>query len=282
MYSSSCKSRFGFTLTEVLVSVAILAVLIGLLLGAIQKVRESAARISNSNNLKQITLAAHSFTTAHGDLFPNIENTGPSRGGSVLTALLPYLDVNQAAGASSKLFRSPADPTFDSIQIRKIGPCSYGVNPLVFRRNAKMEFSVPDGSSSTFAVVEHYAYCKKTGFSWSLIDSECVDGRTGKRVPCYPTRIHRATFADSNYADAIPITTNSPNGPVTVGSLPNATFQVRPQQNQCDSRLAQTPHSSGMLAAFVDGSVRTLQAQMAPNVYWAMVTPAGGEVIRDE
>src|SRR5262249_28910574 len=105
------RGRTGFTLIELLVVIAIIALLIGLLLPAVQKVREAAARAQCQNNLKQLALAVHNFENAKGE-FPGIQ---------LYVDLMPYIEQSAVAqgihgddgpyvGTKLRLLYCPSEP----------------------------------------------------------------------------------------------------------------------------------------------------------------------------
>src|SRR5262245_37386705 len=125
---STRNATKGFTLIELLVVIAIIAVLIGLLLPAVQKVREAAARISCKNNLKQLGIGLHNFHLDRGRFPPAYEAVGLNSGPGWGTFILPYIE--QAALGQ----QVPTGPPFWGASQAVSTPADGGQTPLkVFR-----------------------------------------------------------------------------------------------------------------------------------------------------
>ena len=287
--------RKGLTLLETLVVIGIIAVLVGLLLPAIHKVRESAHLVESFNNLKQISLGLHHLAeTNMGKLPGSVRGERPYQQ-DTLVELLPYLEsgnlyksfVGQVLWTPPLNFLKMQVPTYLNpldasqdypnptigwnIPASQLSVSSYALNAQFFAFYPRLN-KIRDGMSQTIWLTEHYGWnCNETTFIYSI-------GTASRWKP-----IQAPTFAHGGPVDGRP-----PPGdyyPITSGNPPKSvaadgkTFQVTPTVIDCDPRLPNASISRGLQIALADGSVRILSPSTSPETFWGMVTPASGEVI---
>jgi prepilin-type N-terminal cleavage/methylation domain-containing protein len=337
----SRRPRTAFTLIELLVVIAIIAILIGLLLPAVQKVREAAARAKCQNNVKQIALACHSYADAIGGKLPRVVDRPPGTAPTPPTGwaiqsgffqLLPYIEQdylykqwqatapnasycstdpvlgpNLPAAKPVVTFQCPSDPSNSGNQLFTVTTTitgstppapyassfsglyatgSYAFNGVLFTptKSPKFPATLSDGTSNTILFAERYQVC---GLGTTQVPNLWAYGAYAPYAPGFSLLAPSATeqntnmFAPNN--PAILATTGAVPGKLGVATNadvanPTPIFQTAPSPANCNPVVPQSAHSGVMIVGLGDGSVRSVSSNIAPLVYYAALTPDGGEV----
>jgi prepilin-type N-terminal cleavage/methylation domain-containing protein/prepilin-type processing-associated H-X9-DG protein len=277
--------RVGFTLIELLVVIAIIAILIGLLLPAVQKVREAAARIKCANNLKQLGLGLHHYALTF-EAFPpgyNAISTGPGWGWGAL--LLPFVEqkpLYDQLGLPSSVFgggANPAPPTALTQMGLSVFTCPSATDPTinaVKRGHAKSNYRGICGPGTPTIWILDFDYGGVLFQNSHVRFTDIIDGTSS-------TIAIGECYADDStgYVGAIWAGVDDTVGTYYVSDvfwgIDTSTFVL----NGTGPQAFASRHTGGVQFAFCDGHVQLLRTSIDPKVVVALAGRNDGIVVGD-